>query len=323
MKPVRCAAAALALLAACTAVRAEDYPTRTITVLLPLTAGGAMDILARAMASKLEEKLGRPVVIENRPGGGMIIAANATAKAAPDGYTLMFAPAGVFTTNAALYKSLPYDPVRDFAPIALTSRVPFVLVVNPMLPVKATADLITYAKARPGALTFGSTGTGSTPHLAAEIFKTMAGIEMTHIPYKGSIPALTDVVAGHIQMTFTDPAISPPLIAEGKVRALGVTSLARVGVLPQVPPIADALPGFEAVSWHLLVAPAGTPKEIVEKLHAAIKAIVATPEMQQQMIGEGLIPVDTPSTAELRTFLDRELLRWGKQVQQAGIAGTE
>jgi tripartite-type tricarboxylate transporter receptor subunit TctC len=323
MKSVRCAAAALALLAACVTVRAEDYPTRTITVLLPLTAGGAMDILARAMASKLEEKLGRPVVIENRPGGGMIIAANATAKAAPDGYTLMFAPAGVFTTNAALYKALPYDPVRDFAPIALTSRVPFVLVVNPLLPAKTTAELISYAKARPGALTFGSTGTGSTPHLAAEIFKAMAGIEMTHIPYKGSIPALTDVVAGHIQMTFTDPAISPPLIANGKVRALGVTSLARVGVLPQVPPIADTLPGFEAVSWHLLVAPAGTPKEIVEKLHAAIKAIVATPAMQQQMIGEGLIPVETPSPAELRAFLGSELVRWGKLVQQAGIAGTQ
>jgi tripartite-type tricarboxylate transporter receptor subunit TctC len=323
MKPVRCAAAALALLVACAPVRAQDYPARAITILLPLTAGGAMDILGRAMASKLEEKLGKPVVIENRPGGGMIIAANATAKAAPDGYTLLFAPAGVFTTNAALYKSLAYDPVRDFAPVALTSRVPFVLVVNPLLPVKTTADLITYAKARPGALTFGSTGTGSTPHLAAEIFKTMAGIEMTHIPYKGSIPALTDVVAGHIQMTFTDPAISPPLIADGKVRALGVTSLVRAGVLPQVPPIADTLPGFEAVSWHLLVAPAGTPKEIVEKLHAAVKAIVATSEMQQQMIGEGLIPVDTPSTSELRTFLDRELVRWGKLVQQAGIAGTE
>jgi putative tricarboxylic transport membrane protein len=151
----------------------------------------------------------------------------------------------------------------------------------------------------------------------------MAGIEMTHIPYKGSIPALTDVVAGHIQMTFTDPAISPPLIANGKVRALGVTSLARVGVLPQVPPIADTLPGFEAVSWHLLVAPAGTPKEIVEKLHAAIKAIVATPAMQQQMIGEGLIPVETPSPAELRAFLGSELVRWGKLVQQAGIAGTQ
>jgi tripartite-type tricarboxylate transporter receptor subunit TctC len=323
MKPVRCAAAALALLAASVPARAEDYPTRAITVLLPLTAGGAMDILGRAMASKLSEKLGKPVVIENRAGGGTVIAANATAKAAPDGYTLMFAPAGTLTTNATLYKSLPHDPVRDFVPIALTSRVPFVLVVNPMLPVQTTADLVTYAKARPGALTFGSTGTGATPHLAGEIFKTTAGIEMTHIPYKGSIPALTDVVAGHTQLTFTDPAISPPLIMDGKVRALGVTSLARVGVLPQVPPIADTLPGFEAVSWHLLVAPAGTPKEIVEKLHAAVKAVVATPELQRQMIGIGLIPVDTPSPAELRAFLDSELVRWGKLVQRAGIAGTE
>jgi tripartite-type tricarboxylate transporter receptor subunit TctC len=197
-------------------------------------------------------------------------------------------------------------------------------VVNPSLPVNSVAELIGYAKQRPGQLTFGSTGTGATPHLAGEVFMSMSGIQMTHIPYKGSIPALTDVVAGHTNLTFTDPAISPQLIRDGKVRALGVTSTTRVGVVPDVPPIADTLPGYESVSWHMLVAPAGTPKEIVEKLHDAVKAVAETPQMRRQITDMGLTPVvDMPSTAELRVFLDREIGRWGKIVQQAGIAGTE
>jgi tripartite-type tricarboxylate transporter receptor subunit TctC len=299
---------------------AQDYPNRPITMILPLGAGGAMDILARSMAPKLGELLGKPLVIENRTGGATVIAAAATAKAAPDGYS----PAGTLTTNVTLFKSLPYDPAKDFVPVAFTSQIAFVLVVNPALPVHSVAELIAYAKARPGKLTFGSTGTGATPHLAAEVFKSMSGIEMTHIPYKGSIAALTDVVAGHIDLTFTDPSISPQLIRDGKVRALGVTSKARVGVVPEVPPIADTLPGYEAISWHMLVAPTGTPGDVVEKLHGAFKTVVALPEIQRQMIDMGLIPVtDMPSTAELRVFLDREIGRWGRIVQQAGIAGTE
>ncbi len=320
----RCAAIAAALVAAHLPAGAEDYPTRPITMLLPLSAGGAMDIVARSMAPKLAELLGKPIVIENRTGGGTVIAAAATAKAAPDGYTLLFAPAGTLTTNATLYKSLPYDPARDFVPVAFTARIAFVLVVNPSLPVSSVGDLIKYAKGRPGELTFGSTGTGATPHLAGEVFKSMSGIAMTHIPYKGSIPALTDVVAGHTNLTFTDPAVSPPLIRDGKVRALGVTSATRVGVVPDVPPIADTLPGYEAVSWHMLVAPAGTPKDVVEKLHDAVKVVTEMPQMRQQMVDMGLSPVvDMPSTVELRVFLDREIGRWGKIVQQAGIAGTE
>jgi tripartite-type tricarboxylate transporter receptor subunit TctC len=317
-------ATALLFLAGIAPAAAEDYPTRPITVLVPLGAGGAMDILARSMAPRLGDILGKPLVIENRTGGGTVIAAAATAKAAPDGYTLLYSPAGTLTTNVTLFKSLPYDPAKDFVPVAFTSQIAFVLVVNPALPVHSVAELIAYAKAQPGKLTFGSTGTGATPHLAGEVFKSMAGIDMIHIPYKGSVPALTDVVAGHVDLTFTDPAISPQLIKDGKVRALGVTSKMRVGVVPDVPPIADTLPGYEAVSWHMLVAPAGTPPEIVEKLHAAFKAVAQAPEIQHQMIDMGLIPVpDMPSTAELRVFLDREIGRWGSIVQRAGIAGTE
>jgi len=321
---MRCAVIVLGLLTGPALGVAQDYPNRPITMILPLGAGGAMDILARSMAPKLGELLGKPLVIENRTGGATVIAAAATAKAAPDGYTLLYSPAGTLTTNVTLFKSLPYDPAKDFVPVAFTSQIAFVLVVNPALPVHSVAELIAYAKARPGKLTFGSTGTGATPHLAAEVFKSMSGIEMTHIPYKGSIAALTDVVAGHIDLTFTDPSISPQLIRDGKVRALGVTSKDRVGVVPDVPPIADTLPGYEAISWHMLVAPTGTPADVVEKLHGAFKTVVATPEIQRQMIDMGLIPVtDMPSTAALRVFLNREIGRWGKIVQQAGIAGTE
>ena len=313
-----------ALLAATLDARAQDYPTRPITLIIPLGAGGAMDILARGqLGPKLSARLGKPVVIENRTGGGTVIAATAVAKSPPDGYTLFFTPAGTLTTNVTLYKQLPYDPAKDFVPVALTSKVAFVLVVNPSLPINSVADLVKYAKANPGKLSFASTGTGATPHLAGEILKRMAGIEMTHVPYRGSPPALNDVVAGHVQLTFTDPAISPPLIKEGKVRALGVTSLTRVGVLPDVPPIADTFPGFEAVSWHMVAAAAGTPKEVVNRLNAELKSIVALPEVQQQIVKMGLIAMDTPSPEELQRFLHAEIERWGKIVQQVGIAGTE
>jgi tripartite-type tricarboxylate transporter receptor subunit TctC len=304
--------------------QAEEYPSRPITLVLPLGAGGAMDIVARGtLGPRLAERLGQPVVIENRTGGGTVIAANAVAKAAPDGYTLLFAPSGTFTTNVAVFKQLPYDPTRDFVPIALTSKVAFVLVVNPSLPVQSMAELIAYAKANPGKLSFASTGTGQAPHLAGEMLKSMAGIEMTHVPYKGSPPALNDVIAGHVQLTFTDPAISPPLIKDAKVRALGVSSLTRVDVLPDVPPIAQTLPGFEAVSWHLVAAPADTPKAVVDRLHAELAAVLALPEVRRQMINIGLIPVDTPSVTELRRFVSDEIVRWGKLVEQAGIAGSE
>jgi len=306
-------------------VRAEELLNRPITIVLPLAAGGAMDIVARSfLAPKLADILGRPIVIENRTGGGTVIAANAVAKAAPDGTTLLFAPAGTLTINATLYKTLPYDPAKDFMPVALTSQVAFVLVINPALPAKSIADLVTYGKANPGKMSYASTGTGATPHFAGELLKQMGGFEMTHVPYKGSPPALNDVVAGHVQMTFTDPAISPPMIAENKVRALGVSSLQRVGVLPDVPTISESgLPGFEVVSWHMVAAPAATPREIVDKLHAAFRTVTATPEYKQEVVRIGLIPMQTPSVDELQRYLQAEIDRWGKLVVQLGLKGTQ
>jgi tripartite-type tricarboxylate transporter receptor subunit TctC len=305
--------------------QAPELPNRPITIVLPLAAGGAMDIVARSyLAPRLADVLGRPIVIENRTGGGTVIAANAVAKSAPDGTTLLFAPAGTLTINTTLYKSLPYDPARDFVPVALTSQVAFVLVINPALPAKTVGELVSYGKANPGKMSYASTGTGATPHFAGELLKQMGGFEMTHVPYKGSPPALNDVIAGHVQMTFTDPAISPPMIAENKVRALGVSSLQRVGVMPDVPTISESgLPGFEVVSWHMVAAPAATPREIVDKLHAAFKTVTATPEYKQEVIKIGLIPMEQRPLDELQRFLNSEIDRWGKLVVDLGLKGTQ
>jgi tripartite-type tricarboxylate transporter receptor subunit TctC len=230
----------------------------------------------------------------------------------------------MLTINVTLYKQLPYDPIKDFVPIALISNVPFVLVINPSLPVKSVADFVAYAKARPGQLSYASPGTGTLGHLAGEYLKNLTNIEMTAIPYKGNMPALTDVVAGHVQLTFTDPAISPPLIRDGKVRALGVTSLTRAAAVPDVPPLAEAgLPGFEAISWHMIVAPANTPKDVVDRLRSEIKAVMALPEMQKQVADIGLIPIDTPPVEELQRFIKAETDRWGQLIRQLGIAGSE
>jgi tripartite-type tricarboxylate transporter receptor subunit TctC len=326
-QPIRRAALAACIAAALSAAArpglAEDYPNRPITVLVPLAAGGAMDIIVRTMAPKLSERLGTPVLVENRTGGGTVLAANDVAHGTPDGYTLLDAPGGTLTTNVTLYKTLSYDPVKDFIPLALYCRVPFVLVSNPALPFETIPELIAYAKDNPGKLAIGSTGTGTVPHLAGEILKSMAGIDMVPVPYRGMPPALNDLMAGNIQLLFADPAVAPPLIAAGKIRALGVSSKTRVGVVPDVPPIADALPGFEVVSWHLIVIQSGTPKPIVDRLHDEIRAVTTAPDVAQQMIRMGLIPVDTPSVEELQSLVKSEIVRWGRIVAQVGLTGTE
>ena len=317
---------ALAVLSLSSGAHAQgDYPNKPITLILPLGAGGAMDILARGQfAPQLSERLGKPVVIENRTGGGTVIAATAVAKSPPDGYTLFFVPAGTLTTNAKLYKSLPYDPGKDFVPIALTSKLGFILVVNPATPVHSVAELVKYAKERPGQLSYGSTGIGATPHLAFEILQRSAGISMTHVPYRGMPPATNDVVAGHTTMVFTDPAIGAPLIADGKLRALGVSSLNRIASVPDVPTLNElGFKDFEAVSWHMIVAPAGTPREIVDRLHAEFKRIVARPEFREQTLKMGLDAIDSLPPDELKRYLDTEISRWGKLVEDVGIAGTE
>jgi len=315
-------AAFVALIASSSA--AQDFPTRQITLVAPWPAGGAIDALCRALAPGVGDRLGKPIVVENRPGAGSVIGTAAVAKAAPDGYTLVMAGSGSLAISAALYKKLPYDPAKDFAPVALIGRIPFVLVVNPSLPVHSVAELIAYGKANPGKLSYGSGGPGSPHHLYAEMLKSMTGIEMAHVPYKGSAPALTDVVAGHIPLLFSDTVPSLPLIQEGKVRALGVSSAARLPSAPQIPPIAESgVPGFDAAGWGMIVAPAGTPNDIVSRLNADLLAALATLEVQQQIIRLGMVPAQPAPVAGLQDYINSEMARWGKVVQQAGLAGTE
>ena len=328
MRPGRIALLVLAGVAISLAVapiaRAQDYPARQITLIAPWPAGGAVDALCRAIAPPLAERLGKSVVVENRPGAGSVIGTAAGARAAADGYTLVMAGSGSLAISATLYKKLPYDPVKDFAPISLPAKIPFFLVVNPSLPVHSVAELIKYAKEHPGTLSYGSGGPGSPHHLYAELLKSMTGIQMTHIPYKGSAPALTDVVAGHVPLLFSDPVPALPLIREGKVRALGVSTMTRSPSAPDIAPIAEVgVPGFDAAGWGVISAPAGTPKEIVGKLQTALAGAVALPSVQQQIIQLGMIPEKSATPEELQRFIDFEIARWGKVVQQAGLAGTE
>ncbi len=322
MSFIRCAAVALVTIALGQhPALAQDYPNRSVTLIVPWAPGGAVDTIARIVQPKLAERLGKSVVIENRAGGGSTIGTAAGAKAAPDGYTLGMPGSGSMAISPAMYKSLPYDPTKDFAPMALIGRVPFVLIVNPALPIKSIPDLIAYAKTN--RLSYGSGGAGSPHHLYAEMFKGMTGIEMTHVPYKGSADAIRDVVAGHIPLLFSDPAPSVPLIREGKVRALGVTTAARWSVAPEIPTLHEAgVPGFDAAGWFMIAGPVGTPKPIVDRLHADLKAIMAMPDVQQMVERTGNVPVVSPPLAELPKFINSERERWGKVVRQAGLGGT-
>jgi tripartite-type tricarboxylate transporter receptor subunit TctC len=322
---LRVIGAVVAGLSASPIARAQDYPTRPVTIIVPFAPGGSTDIVARLLGHKLEQRLGKTFIIENRPGAGTIIAASAVAKAEPDGYELLMAPSSTMAVNVTLYKKLPYDPATDFIPLAGLARVPFVLVVNPSLPVHSVRDLIAYARERPGQLSFASVGPGVPHHLYAELLMSTAGIAMIHVPYKGSTPALNDLVAGHIPLMFCDipPAIG--MLQAGKLRALGVTTRTRVPALPGVPPIAEAgLPEFGArPGWHMMVAPSRTPHDIVEKLHTELIGILALPEIESEISRLGMLPFENTSVEGLRDFVKSETLRWGKVVERAGIARSE
>jgi len=321
---VRGLAAAATVLAAnvATLAQVQDYPNRSVMLIVPWAPGGAVDTIARIVAPKMSERLGKSVVVENRPGGGSTLGTAAGAKSTPDGYTLGMPGSGSMAISPAMYKSLPYDPLKDFAPMALIGRVPFVLIVNPSLPITSVPELIQYAK--DNKLSYGSGGAGSPHHLYAEMFKGMTGMEMTHVPYKGSADAIRDVVAGHIPLLFSDPAPAVPLIREGKVRALGVTTLARWSVAPEIPTLNEAgVPGFEAAGWFMIAGPAGTPRSIVDRLHTDLKDILAMPEVQQLINRTGNIPVVSPPLNELQPFIVSEKAKWGKVVQQAGLTGSQ
>jgi tripartite-type tricarboxylate transporter receptor subunit TctC len=321
LRRVALAVAALAFLHGPAA--AQTYPTKQITLMVPLAAGGGMDFIARTIGAKLTERLGQTVVVENRPGGGTIVATMALKNAPPDGYTILLVPGPTITTNVALYKQLPYDPRKDFTPVALTSEVGFALVVNPTLPVNSVMDLVNYAKQRPGEVIMGSSGVGTMTHLAGELLMNKTGIKIRHAPYRGSPPALNDVIAGHIHMFFADPVTAAAQTKAGKVKALGVSSKRRLSVFPDVPPIAEAgIPGYEATNWHMAIAPAGTPPAVVEKIAAAFREVSAMPEIKEKIATIGLTPLESPPPAELRKFLDTEITTWVKFIEQIGIAGT-
>jgi putative tricarboxylic transport membrane protein len=303
---------------------AQDYPAHKVTMVVPTGPGGGMEMMARLFAAKMEERLGKPFVIENRAGAGGIIGTNAVAKAAPDGYTLLVANSTNLAINVSLYKVLPYDPAKDLIPVLMHALSPWVLVVNPSLPVYSAGDLVKLAKDRPGTLSFGSAGTGTAHHLFAEIFKSQTGIQVTHVPYKSTMQPLNDVAAGHLQFMFTDLPPSHGLIKDGKLRALGVSSKVRVAAAPEIPPLHEAgVPDFEALSWHMIATPAGTPPQIIGKLHSDLKSIASMPEIQQQFVRIGLIPVDSPPPDKLQQFVGSEIVRWSKVVDQAGLTGMQ
>ena len=320
----RCVLVALGLFAVLPMAMADDYPTKPITIIVPYASGGSTEILARMIGQKLEERIGKAVVIENKPGAGTVIGSNLVAKSAPDGYTLLMATPTPMAINVTLHKQLPYDPAADLVPLVMVAGAPFVLVVNNDLPVHSVKELVAYAKANPGKLAFGSGGPGSPHHLYAELLASMTGIKMTHVPYKGTLPALNDVIAGHIQLMFSD---IPPLlgvVAAGKVRPIGVSTKARVKAFPDVPPLNEAgVPGFDVSGWFTLVAPAKTPQPVIDKLHKDLVVIMASPDMKAQIDKLSLLPMQTPSVPEMRTFVKSEVVRWGEIVKKAGIAGSQ
>jgi tripartite-type tricarboxylate transporter receptor subunit TctC len=315
-------AAVLAL--ALAGAQAQDYPSRPVTIVVPYPAGGGTDILGRLVAQRLEQRLGRSFIIENKPGAGGTTGAGFAARANPDGYTLLMAPSPTMAVAIAIYKNLSYDPAADFVPLALIAQTPFALVVNPSLPVHSVEALIRFAKERPGQLSYGSAGPGTPHQLYAELFKSMTGIEMSHVPYRGSLPLLNDVVAGHIPLAFIDLGPSVGMLQAGKVRPLGISTKIRLAQFPDIPPIAEAgVPGFDAASWQMIVAPAKTPRPIVDKLHGELLSVVALPEFKSQIISGGMLPMDNPSVEGLQDFVKSEIVRWGAVVQRAGLAGTE
>jgi len=305
-------------------VSAADYPSRPVTIVVPFAPGGYTDLLARLVAHNLSERLGKSFVVENRPGGGPVVAAVAVSRAVPDGYTLLMVPNGTIATNPTLYKSLPYDPLRDFMPVSLVASGPLVLLVNPELPAKTVSELIKIAKEKPGSLNYGSPSGGANIAVFMSMFQNLAGIKMTEIPYRGVVPMLTDAIAGRIQVMFADYASSRGFIAEGKLRALGVSTRQRFKGTPDIPTIAESgVPGFDASAWQMLVAPAKTPKEVVALLNSNINAIVKSPEISDAITKFGLMPDGNGTPDELLKYCQIEVTRWGDVLRQAGIAGTQ
>ncbi len=297
----------------------QAYPARVVRIVVAFPPGGAVDALARTLAQKMTEAWGQSVIVENRPGAGGTIGTDTVAKAPADGYTLTAGAVSTHAINAGLYKKLPYDPVKDFAPVALIAAVPNLLVVNPSLPVKSTKELIAMARQKPGALSYASAGAGTTLHLSGELFKSMAKVDIVHVPYKGSAPAVTDVIGGQVPMMFDSITSSLPYVKAGRLRALGITSSKRSATFPEVPTIAEsALPGYEMNPWFGLFAPAGTPAPIVVKVNAEVVRILALPDVKERLAAIGAEPMGgTP--AQFAALVKADVAKWAKIIQEAKI----
>jgi tripartite-type tricarboxylate transporter receptor subunit TctC len=317
-KPITFLLGLAAALTISLAAMAAEYPARPVTIVVAFTPGGPSDVLSRIIGKRLNEILHQPFIIENRPGSGGNIAAEQVSHAPPDGYTLLMGNNSILATNAALYKKLAYDPDKDFIPISLIGTQANILVVNPSVPANSMAELIALAKARPGELNFASSGFGAAAHLAGELFKTEAKINIVHVPYKGAAPALQDVLAGHVQMMFATAASVIGLIKNGKVRALAVTTPRRTALLPDLPTVDElGIKGFDATTWHGLVAPTGTPKDIIDTLNFATVEALKDPATQAALIGLG-VDIVGDTSKEFGAYIKSEIPKWTAVVKQSG-----
>jgi tripartite-type tricarboxylate transporter receptor subunit TctC len=318
MRTLQCLVLGLIVALSATCASAQPYPSKPIRLVVPYPPGGTTDILARDVGQRLTEALGQPVVIDNRPGAAGNIGTEMVAKAVPDGYTLLMGTVNTHAINAGLYSKLPYDNIKDFAPVILVARVSNVLEVNPSVPVYTVADLIKLAKEKPGQLNFASSGSGTSIHMSGELFKTMAGVDMVHVPYKGSAPAVADLVGGQVQLMFDNLPSSLAQIKAGKLRAIAVTSSQRAPALPDIPTIAESgLPGFEATSWFGVVAPAGTPPAIISRLNAEIDKWVQSSEGKEMLLAQGAVPAGGTSE-QFAAYIRAETDKWAKVVKASG-----
>jgi len=301
----------------CQLLAQADYPARAVRIIVPSPPAGGTDIVGRVLADHFSKAFGQQFFVENKPGAGNMIGIEAAARAAPDGYTLLMT-ASTLALNSVLYKQVPYDPVRDFAPITLAATAPNILIVHSAVPAKTVAEFIALARQKPGALSYGTPGIGTSPHLCMELLKTMAGIDVQHVPYRGTAAAVTDVISGQIQVAFATALTAKPQVDAGRVRALAVSGPRRVEAMPNVPPVGDTVPGYEAMQWYGLLAPAGVPGRIIERLHAEATVALRSREMKERLATDGAEPLGS-TPAEFAAFIRRELDKWGRVVEAARI----
>jgi tripartite-type tricarboxylate transporter receptor subunit TctC len=318
MKRFQCFVVALASALACGAALSQTYPTRPIRIVIGFPPGGGIDTVARLLAPKMSESLGQPVVVENRPGAGGVLGTDVVAKSAADGHTIFMGTMGNLAVNPVFVPNLPFDFERDFAPVTQVVSTSFMLYVHPSVPAKSAAEFIAYARANPGKLNYCSSGNGGAPHLAAELFNSVAGVKTVHVPYKGSAPCISDLIGGQVQFTFEATTIGLPHVQGGKLRALATTAAKRLPMLADVPTLAETLPGFEVDNWYGMVVPAGTPREAIQRLRDEVVKAMAVPEIRERLLSVGQVPVGSDPDA-FSKFMKSESAKWLKVIKQANI----